>query len=114
MKVAAAGNNVYVIANGAESADKPISSPDIYIKSSTDNGQTFGKQINLSNSTGINSTRAEIAASGNNVYVSWWDAVDGKDQPMMRISNDSGQTFGKPIILAANSTSTSTSSTSSS
>ena len=106
--IAVSGNNMYVAwwGNGTGNFD-------IMFKASNDNGQTFSKQINLSNSTGINSTRAEIAASGNNVYVSWWDTVDGKDQPMMRISHDGGQTFGKAIILTANSTSTSTSFTAS-
>ena len=55
---------------------KIITSPsDIFIKTSNDNGKTFGEEINLSNSTGIQSTRAEIVASGDNVYVSWWDKV---------------------------------------
>ena len=103
-KLAASGKNVYVIANAAETNKKQYSAPDIFIKSSNDNGQTFGKQINLSNSTGIPSTRAEIQASGNNVYVSWWDKSDGKDQPMIRISHDGGQTFGKAIMLTAKPT----------
>jgi hypothetical protein len=59
----------------------------------------------LSNSTGIESTRAEIKASGDNVFVSWWEKLNGKEQPMIRISHDSGQTFGEPMILTANSTS---------
>ena len=55
---------------------KNITSPsDIFIRTSNDNGKTFGEEINLSNSTGIQSTRAEIVASGDNVYVSWWDKV---------------------------------------
>jgi hypothetical protein len=109
MKVAAGGKNVYVVASGAESINKLTSPPDIFIKSSNDNGKTFGKEINLSNSTGIKSTRAEIQASGDNVYVTWWDKIGLKDQPMMRISHDGGQTFGKAAILTANSTSTASS-----
>ena len=96
-----------LVASGGEGTDKLYSPPDIFIKSSNDNGQTFGEEINLSNSTGIKSTRAEIEASGNNVYVSWWDKVDGKDQPMMRISHDGGKTFGEASILTSNSTSSS-------
>jgi hypothetical protein len=109
LKVAASGNNVYVVASGAESIDNLYSPPDIFIKSSNDNGQTFGEEINLSNSTGIESTREEIEASGDNVYVSWWDKLEGKDQPMMRISHDGGQTFGEASILTSNSTSPSSS-----
>jgi hypothetical protein len=100
-KLAASGKNVYVIADAAETNKKLYSYPDIFIKSSNDNGQTFGKEINLSNTTGIPSTRAEIQASGNNVYVTWWEKSDGKDQPMIRISHDGGQTFGKATMLTA-------------
>jgi hypothetical protein len=107
LNVAASGNNVYVVATGGEGTGNLYSTPDVFIRSSNDNGQTFGEDINLSNSTGIESTRAEIEASGNNVYVSWWDKVDGKDQPMMRISHDGGQTFGEASILTSNSTSSS-------
>jgi hypothetical protein len=110
LKVAASGNNVYVIANGAETPNNLTSPSDIFIRTSHDNGQTFDEPINLSNSTGIQSTRAEIEASGENVYVSWWDTLaDGKDQPMLRTSNDGGKTFGEAIILTANSTTSSSS-----
>ena len=107
MKIAAGGNNVYVIANGAENIKNITSPSDIFIRTSNDNGKTFGEEINLSNSTGIQSTRAEIEASGDNVYVSWWDKADGKDQPMIIVSNDGGKTFGKAAMLTANSTSAS-------
>jgi hypothetical protein len=100
LKIAAGGNNVYVIANGAENVKNITSPSDIFIR-------TFGEQINLSNSTGIQSTRAEIVASGDTVSVSWWDKSDGKDQPMIRVSNDGGKTFGEASVLTANSTSSS-------
>jgi hypothetical protein len=44
---------------------------------------------------------------GDNVFVSWWDKTDGKDQSLMRISQDGGQTFGEAILLTAISTSSS-------
>jgi hypothetical protein len=105
LKIAAGGDNVYVVANGAENVKNITSPSDIFIRTSNDNGKTFGEEINLSNSTGIQSTRAEIEASGDNVYVSWWDKSDGKDQPMVRVSNDGGKTFGEATMLTANSTS---------
>src|SRR6476620_11138197 len=105
LKIAASGDNVYVIANGAEDVKNITYPSDIFIKTSNDNGKTFGKEINLSNSTGIQSTRAEIVASGDTVSVSWWDKSDGKDQPIIRTSNDGGKTFGEATMLTANSTS---------
>jgi hypothetical protein len=108
LKVAAAGNNVYVVATGDETRNTP-SPPDVFVKTSSDNGQTFGEDINLSQSTGITSERIEIEAAGNNVYVTWWDQLEGRDQPMMSISTDMGQTFGQPMILTASNSTTSAS-----
>ena len=71
-------------------------------KASTDGGKTFGPKINLSNSAGINSERPDIAASGNNVYVSWWERNQTSNEPVMRISNDNGKTFGEIIKLSSN------------
>jgi len=100
--VAASGNNVYVTY-----WDNKTGIGRVYVRTSNDNGKTFGEEINLSNSTGIQSTRAEIVASGDNVDVSWWEKSDGKDQPMIRTSNDGGKTFGEATVLTANSTSSS-------
>ena len=76
---------------------------------SNDGGKTFGKDINLSESKGIVSERTEIDASGDNVYVTWWDkGTDGKDTPLLRISDDRGQTFGDIIVLTANATTANT------
>jgi len=107
LKIAAGGDNVYVIAKGAENIKNITSPSDIFIRTSNDNGKTFGEEINLSNSTGIQSTRAEIVASGDNVDVSWWEKSGGKDQPMIRTSNDGGKIFGEATVLTANSTSSS-------
>jgi len=108
MKVAAQGDNVYVIATGGEMNDT-TSQYDIFFKTSNDSGETFGKDINLSESVGIVSDRTEIEASGDNVYVTWWDkGTDGSDTPLMRISGDNGQTFGDIMVLTANSTGTNT------
>ena len=96
LKVPASRNNVYVIANGAETYEN-LTTSDIFIRSVTKKGETFSEEINVSNSTGIESTRAEIEATGDNVYVSWWDKSGGKDQPMIKISNDGGQPFGKQL-----------------
>ena len=70
-------------------------------RASIDNGQTFGPKINLSNTTGVDSLDPSIGTSGNNVYVSWWErANQTSNEPVMIVSNDNGQTFGKKIMLS--------------
>ena len=61
-------------------------------------GKTFSNKMNLSNS---DSQDAEIAAAGNNVYVTWWERNQTMNEPVMRVSNDNGKTFGEKIMLSA-------------
>jgi hypothetical protein len=42
-------------------------------KASTDSGKIFSDKMNLSNSTNAESQDSQIAAAGNNVYVTWWE-----------------------------------------
>ena len=70
-------------------------------KASADGGKTFGEKMNLSNSTNSEPQDAQIAASDNNVYVSWWERNATSNEPVLRVSNDSGKTFGEKIILSA-------------
>ena len=103
--IAAQGDNVYVVAKGAENTLSNYYTHDVYLKTSNDNGKTFGKDINLSNSPGIDSNRTELSASGNNVYVTWWEKPpNGIDQPLMKISKDNGHTFRETIKLSVNTT----------
>lgn len=43
---------------------------------------------------------AQIAA-GSNVYVTWWERNQTMNEPVMRVSNDNGKTFGQEIALSA-------------
>jgi hypothetical protein len=74
---------------------------EVMFKASTDAGKTFGEKMNLSNSTNSESQDAQIAAAGNNVYVTWWERNQTMNEPMMRVSNDNGKTFGEKITLSA-------------
>lgn len=76
-------------------------------RASTDGGKTFSDKINLSNNPKTNSVDAEISASGNDVVVSWWERNKTTNEPVLRISNDNGATFGPILNLAANRTVTS-------
>ena len=77
---------------------------EVMFRASTDNGVTFGDKMNLSNTTEADSDDAEIAASGNSVYVTWWERNETSDEPVARVSNDNGATFGPLLRLAANGT----------
>jgi len=96
--LAASGNNIYAIWSGNQSGNWEIS-----FRASTDSGKTFGEKMNLSNDTS-DSKDPQIAASGSNVYVTWWNTIDkntGAKEPVMRVSNDNGKTFGEKIMLSA-------------
>jgi hypothetical protein len=94
--IATSGNNVYLV----WPSNKTTSDFEIMFKASTDGGKIFSNKINLSNSSGIDSERPEIAASANNVYVSWWEHNATSNEPVLRVSNDNGKTFGEKIILS--------------
>jgi hypothetical protein len=73
---------------------------EVMFKASTDGGKTFGDKMNLSNSLKSNSQNAQIAAAGSNVYVSWWERNQTSNEPVLRVSNDNGKTFGDKIMLS--------------
>jgi hypothetical protein len=112
-RVAAFGNNVYVVwqqlvspiaygING-NSSNSVANEPnyDIFIKKSSDDGITFDKGVNLSNSSGF-SEHPHLAVYGNNVYVAWIDNntfTNYKKEILFRKSNDGGKTFSDIIHL---------------
>ena len=98
-KIATSGDNVY-IAWETNNTDHP----DIMFRASTDSGKTFGEKINLSNTSNVDSVDREIAASGSNVFVAWWERGNQTDEAVMKISTDNGKTFGPMLKLAANGT----------
>ena len=64
----------------------------------------FSNKINLSNSSKSDSQDVQISAAGNNVYVSWWERNQTSNEPVIRVSNDNGKTFGEKIMLSGNRT----------
>jgi hypothetical protein len=77
---------------------------EVLFRASTDAGATFADKINLSNSTGAESTDTEIVADGDNIIITWWERNQTEEEPVARISNDNGQTFGPLLRLATNGT----------
>lgn len=64
---------------------------DVFFAKSSNNGDSFGKPINLSNNHGP-SGWPKIASDGN-VYVSWVDSTPGKFDVFITKSTDGGSTF---------------------
>jgi hypothetical protein len=97
--IATSGDNVYVTWWSNKTGND-----EVMFKASADAGKTFGNKINLSNSPKSDSQDAQIAAAGNNVYVSWWERNQTTNEPVLRASNDNGKTFGEKIMLSNNAT----------
>jgi hypothetical protein len=97
--IVTSGDNVYIV--WFNDKGTPNKNSEVMFKASTDAGKTFSNKTNLSNTPNVDSINAEIAASGNNVYVTWWERNQTMNEPVMRISNDNGKSFGPMIMLSA-------------
>jgi hypothetical protein len=91
--MAVSGSNIYLTW-----WDNKTGNNEVYFGRSNDSGKSFDKPVNLSNAKG-GSADSQIAASGNNVYVTWWDNKTGNWQVFSRASNDNGKTFGGVVML---------------
>jgi hypothetical protein len=100
--IAISGDNVYIV--WFNDKGTPNKNSEVMFKASTDAGKIFSNKTNLSNTPNVDSINAEIAASGNNVYVTWWERNQTSNEPVMRVSNDNGKTFGEKIMLSNNAT----------
>jgi len=97
--IATSGDNIYI----AWWTNK-TGNDEVMFRASTDGGKTFGDKINLSNSTKSDSQDAQIEASGDRVFVTWWERNATSNEPLLRTSTDKGYTFGPIMKLGANET----------
>ena len=95
------GDNIYIAwwTNNTENGNE-----EVMFRASNDGGATFSNKMNLSNTPNADSWRVEIAGEGDTVVVSWWETNQTSDIPVAKVSNDSGETFGPLVMLAANGT----------
>jgi hypothetical protein len=91
------GDNIYVTWSTNKTGND-----EVMFRASDDGGATFADKINLSNTTDADSTRAEIDSDTDSVVVTWWETNETQDTPVMRVSNDNGDTFGPLLKLATN------------
>jgi hypothetical protein len=92
--IATSGDSVYVAWDSNKTGNR-----EILFRASSDGGKTFDDKINISNSTNGRSDMQAIAASGNNVYVTWCDDKTGDMEIYIRKSSDGGKTFGNTTML---------------
>jgi len=94
--MAADGSDLYMVWVDDGDLDYAGKDYDIFFKRSTDNGQTWGKAVCLSDS-GTGSQNPSIAVNGNNLYVVW--AEDDFLNPgiQFRMSKDGGGHWGEIV-----------------
>jgi hypothetical protein len=99
--IAASDENVYVVWGNNDTANN---NSEVMFRASIDGGQTYGDKVNLSNSSGSNSTDFDVEATIDNVIVSWWETNQTSAEPVIVFSDDRGATFGSILRLASNGT----------
>jgi hypothetical protein len=87
LQIAVSGDNVYIAWK-----DHTPGNHDIFFRTSSDSGATWSARKNLSNNEG-SSRDPQIAVSGDNVYVAWWDSTPGNSEIFTKTSSDSGATW---------------------
>ena len=93
--IATSGSNVYMAWPNNDKGHW-----NIFFAKSTDGGKTLKTiMISAPNKGNTINQDTEISASGSNVYVTWWTNKTGVLMPILRASNDNGDTFGKTILL---------------
>ncbi|MGI0087557.1 MAG: PEFG-CTERM sorting domain-containing protein [Nitrosotalea sp.] len=91
------GNDIYAVW-----MDDTPGNFDILFSKSTDGGTTFAKPVNVSGNL-QDSGYPQFVVMGNNVYVTWTNAITDKNYDVLFAkSNDGGQTFGTPINVSNN------------
>jgi hypothetical protein len=96
-------NNIYVVWQESVSESLPEHNYDIFFIKSEDNGTTFSKAINLSNSSEF-SERPQIAVSKNGIFIVWTDTISPNNKEIIFTkSEDNGKTFSKAVSISNNS-----------
>jgi hypothetical protein len=93
--MATSGNNLYMVWPNNDTGHW-----NVFFAKSTDGGKTLKTMmISAPNKGHTIDLNTQISASGSNVYVTWWTNKSGTVMPVLRASNDNGDTFGKAITL---------------
>lgn len=91
--IAANGDTIHVFFS-----DNRDGNDEIYYKRSTDNGNTWGNDIRLTNASNL-SWCPSAAVSGSFVHLVWHDSRDGNEEIYYKRSTDAGLSWGTDIRL---------------
>jgi hypothetical protein len=69
---------------------------DIYYRCSRDGGRKWDPEVRLTGARGL-SHRPSLGGDGDDLYVSWWDGRDGKNEIYLKRSRDGGRTWGADV-----------------
>lgn len=97
-QVAATGSNVYVLWEDDSTPGTAVAT----LAASYNNGANFNTPIVLSSITGF-AQLPQLAISGTNVYVTWYDTSSTTNTVFFRSSADNAATFGSNQNLSTNS-----------
>ncbi len=96
-QIAVSGSNVYITWS-----DNTPGNYEVLFRRSTDNGATWkAAAMNLSNNAS-ESSPSQIAVSGSNVYVVWYDSTPGNADIFMTRSTDNGATMQPLVQISSN------------
>lgn len=97
-QVSSSNNNTYVV--WQESVPGNIDrNYEIFFKKSSDDGNSFGERIQVSDNIGF-SEHPQMASESNNVYVVWADDTNVNKQIYFKKSNNGGNSFGEQMLLS--------------
>ncbi|MGA9319371.1 MAG: sialidase family protein [Nitrososphaeraceae archaeon] len=97
-QVGSSNNNTYVVWQESVPGNTDRNY-EIFFKKSSDDGNSFGERIQLSDNIGF-SEHPQMASENNNVYVVWADDTTVNKQIYFKKSNNGGNSFGEQMLLS--------------
>ena len=97
-QVSSSDNNTYVVWQESVPGNTDRNY-EIFFKKSSDDGNSFGERIQVSDNIGF-SEHPQMASENNNVYVVWADDTTVNKQIYFKKSNNGGNSFGEQMLLS--------------
>ena len=97
-QVGSSNNNTYVVWQESVPGNTDRNF-EIFFKKSSDDGNSFGERIQVSDNIGF-SEHPQMASENNNVYVVWADDTNVNKQIYFKKSNNGGNSFGEQMLLS--------------